>query len=193
MSEFDPLIPAHSSRPESTPLLSPSPKRAGPSFLSPRSPVPSQPTFLGRATSRPSSAGSNGSILRRIIDRASTPSQQSTRPTFPPPSLSTYSPLPFAPLSLRAKLGLLFSQTVSVLLSTVFLAGVVGWALTIEIKQKLPQWIWPTKGRTFPWDDDRYWRKEGKKVSKDPRDYARQVGMEIEEQVVETEDGYYLK
>lgn len=65
--------------------------------------------------------------------------------------------------------------------------------MTIEIKQKLPQWIWPTKGRTFPWDDDRYWRKEGKKVSKDPRDYARQVGMEIEEQVVETEDGYYLK
>lgn len=180
------------SRSEVTPLLSPSPRRASASrksFLSP----PLEPTFLGRTTSRPSSAGSN--ILRRlwVPGRASTPSKPLTRPTFPPPSLSTYSPLPFAPLSPRAKLTLFINQTISIALSTVFLAGVVAWALAVEIKQKLPQWIWPTKGETFPWDDDKYWRKEGRKVSKEPKDYARQVGMDIEDQVVETEDGYHLK
>jgi hypothetical protein len=53
--------------------------------------------------------------------------------------------------------------------------------------------VWPGKGKSFPWDDDKYWKKEGRKVSKDPRDYARQVGMDIEHQVVETEDGYLLK
>lgn len=193
--EYAPLASsANSSHSEITPLIAPSPQRAGSkSFISPRAGLPSQPSFLGRTTSRPSSAGSNGNILRRFIERASTPSQQSSRPTFPPPSLSTYSPLPFAPLTFRSKVGLFISQAFSVMLSTVFLAGVVGWALTIEAKQKLPQWIWPTKRKVFPWDDDKYWRKEGRKVSKEPRDYAHQVGLEIEDQVVETEDGYYLK
>jgi lysosomal acid lipase/cholesteryl ester hydrolase len=194
-SEFDPLAssPPNSSGSEYTPLIAPSPQRAGSkSFLSPPG-HSSSSSALGRKTRRPSSAGSNGNILRRFIQRATTPSQELARPTFPPPTLTTYHPLPFAPLTFNAKVALFFSQAASVAVSTVALAIVVGWALFIEVKQKLPQWIWPTKKKVFPWDNDAYWRKEGRKVSKEPRDYARQVGLDIEDQVVETEDGYYLK
>lgn len=151
----------------------------------------------GHNISRPSSAQSTSSsrnILRRIfIDRASTPSQHLSRPTFPPPSASTYSPRPPGPLSLTAKINLFINQSISVGLSTVFLAFVVSWAMAGETARRLPKWIWPGKGKKFPWDDDQYWRKEGRKISKDPRDYARQVGMDIEHQTVETEDGYLLK
>ena len=65
--------------------------------------------------------------------------------------------------------------------------------MSAELVKALPKWMRPIKAKTFPWDDDSYWRKEGRKVSKDPRDYARQVGMDIEHQTVETEDGYLLR
>jgi hypothetical protein len=94
---------------------------------------------------------------------------------------------------LTAKINLFINQSISVGLSTVFLAFVVSWAMAGETARRLPKWIWPGKGKKFPWDDDQYWRKEGRKISKDPRDYARQVGMDIEHQTVETEDGYLLK
>ena len=168
---------------ESVPLLSPTPQRFSNS--------------TGGPLSRPSSAQSTASgrgVLRRIfIDRATTPSQHLTRPTFPPPSLSTYSPQPHTPLTLWAKIDLVIVQTISVILSTFFLAFVVSWAIAVEVARGLPRWVWPDKPRKFPWDDEKYWRKEGKKVSKDPADYAHQVGMDIEHQTVETEDGYYLK
>jgi hypothetical protein len=166
---------------ETTPLLSPTPRHPG----------------QGVPISRPSSAQSttsNRGILRRIfIDRAGTPSQHLTRPTFPPPSLSTYSPIPPSPLSLLAKITLFINQTISILLSTFFLAFVVAWALAAEIAKGLPKWVWPDRPKKFPWDDEKYWRKEGRGVSKDPKAYARQIGMDIENQTVETEDGYYLR
>ncbi|EIW73046.1 hypothetical protein TREMEDRAFT_42161 [Tremella mesenterica DSM 1558] len=166
---------------ESVPLLAPTPRHAN-GFA----PI-----------SRPSSAASTSSnrgVLRRIfIDRATTPSQHLTRPTFPPPSLSTYAPQPHQPLTLWAKIDLILVQTMSVLMSTFFLAFVVGWAVAAEVAKAFPKWVWPDKPKHFPWDDEKYWRKEGRKVSKDPRDYARQVGMDIEHQTVETEDGYYLR
>jgi len=164
-------------REESAPLLAPTAMRPG----------------LSRSSSV-ASTSSNRGILRRIfIDRASSPSQHLSRPTFPPPSLSTYSPLPPSPLSLSAKINLFINQAISVILSTFFLAGVVLWATSVEIGRALPKWISSTSGKTFPWDDEKYWKKEGKKISKDPRDYALQVGMDIEHQVAETEDGYLLK
>ena len=162
---------------ENVPLLSPTPMRPG----------------LSRSSSA-ASTSSNRGILRRIfIDRAGTPSQHLTRPTFPPPSSSTYSPIPHRPLTLLAKINLFINQTISIVLSTFFLVFVVAWALTSEMARALPKWIRPVPAKKFPWDDDRYWRKEGKKISKEPRDYARQVGMDIENQTVETEDGYLLR
>lgn len=162
---------------ESTPLLAPTPQRPGVS-----------------RTPSTSSTGSNRGILRRIfIDRASSPNQHLVRPTFPPPSASTYSPLPPSPLTISSKLNLFINQSISIILSTWFLAFVVLWALSAEIARGLPRWVWPDRPKRFPWDDEKYWSKEGKKISKDPSEYARQVGMDIEHQVVETEDGYFLK
>ncbi|WVR04487.1 hypothetical protein IAU60_001491 [Kwoniella sp. DSM 27419] len=187
---FGSLSPSSRSRgrrgEESTPLLAPTPQYPGMNHGS-----------GGPGLSRSSSAASNSSsrgILRRIfIDRAGTPSQHLSRPTFPPPSLSTYSPLPPSPLTLGAKINLFINQAISVTLSTYFLIFVVLWAFSAECAKALPKWVWPDKPRNFPWDDEKYWRKEGKKVSKDPADYAKQVGMDIEHQTVETDDGYYLK
>jgi lysosomal acid lipase/cholesteryl ester hydrolase len=62
-----------------------------------------------------------------------------------------------------------------------------------ELSRILPRWLSSSEAKKFPWDDERYWKKEGRKISKEPRDYARQVGMDIENQTVETEDGYYLR
>lgn len=162
---------------ENVPLLAPTPMRPG----------------LSRSSSA-ASTSSNRGILRRIfIDRATTPSQHLTRPTFPPPSLSTYAPQPPSPLTLTAKINLFINQGISIALSTVFLAFVVSWAMSVEVARALPRWIWPGPGKKFPWDDEKYWKKEGRKISKEPRDYALQVGMDIENQVVETEDGYHLR
>lgn len=155
-------------------------------------PNPIRPS-LSRASSAASTASNRGILRRIFIDRSSTPSQHLTRPTFPPPSLSTYTPMSPAPLSLWAKLNLLFIQTVSVILSTYFLILVVLWAVAAELAKWLPKWIWPNRPRKFPWDDEEYWKKEGRTVSKDPAFYAKQVGMDIEHQTVETDDGYYLK
>ncbi|OWT37789.1 lipid particle protein [Cryptococcus neoformans var. grubii Br795] len=155
-------------------------------------PIPLRPS-LSRASSAASTASNRGILRRIFIDRSTTPSQHLTRPTFPPPSLSTYSPMSPAPLSLWAKLNLLFVQTTSIILSTYFLVLVVLWAVAAEMAKCLPKWIWPERPRKFPWDDEEYWKKEGKTVSKDPAFYAKQVGMDIEHQTVETEDGYYLK
>lgn len=65
--------------------------------------------------------------------------------------------------------------------------------MSMETLRALPKWIRPGKVQKFPWDDEKYWRKEGRKISKEPRDYALQVGMDIENQTVETEDGYLLR
>lgn len=164
---------------ERTPLLAPTPLYA-------------QGPGVSRSSSA-SSTRSNRGILRRIfIDRATTPSQHLTRPTFPPPSMSTYSPQPPSPLTISSKINLFINQAISVILSTFFLACIVIWALSAELARGFPKSVWRDRPRSFPWDDDRYWKKEGKKVSKDPSDYASQVGMEIEHQTVETEDGYFL-
>ncbi|KAK8844816.1 hypothetical protein IAR55_006666 [Kwoniella newhampshirensis] len=165
---------------ESAPLLAPTPQ------------YPDRPG-LSRSSSAASSSSNRGILRRIFIDRATTPSQHLTRPTFPPPSLSTYSPIPPSPLSLSSKINLFINQLVSVVLSTFFLVFVVGWALTAEAARCLPRWVWPDRPKNFPWDKEEYWKKEGKKISKDPTDYARQVGMDIEHQTLETEDGYYLK
>ncbi len=173
-----PLFDSRERGEERTPLLVPTPQY----FARPG---------LSRSSSNESSSSNRGILRRIFIDRASTPTQHLTRPAFPPPSLSTYSPHPPSPLTLSSKINLFINQSISAALSTVFLAFVVSWALTAEIARGLPKWVWPGKPQRFPWDDEKYW-KEGK-VSKDPSDYARQVGMEIEHHRVETDDGYFLK
>lgn len=173
---------------EQMPLLSPQPQRAaklnGGGLAAPAGP------------SRPNSATSDRSgrgILRRIfIDRVGTPSQHLLRPTFPPLSLTTYTS-EHAPMTIYEHVKLCIGQTISMGISTVFLLCVVVWALAIETLQAVPKWLRRSKVKTYAWDDDSKWRKLDKKVSKEPQYYARQIGMDIENQTVETEDGYRLR
>lgn len=85
------------------------------------------------------------------------------------------------------------NQVISFGLSTIFLSGVVVWALAAEAIHAIPRYLNPQRLPKYVWDDDKYWRREGAKISKFPRDYARQIGLDIEDQTVETEDGYLLK
>lgn len=138
--------------------------------------------------------GSRSTLLRRVfIDRSASPTQHLLRPTFPPPSLSTYTPRSPKPMSPFEKINLFVWQSFSLFISTIFLAGVVTWAVSTDLKQQIPRMLkGKKKKKTFPWDDEKYWRKN-EKVSKDPRDYALAVGMDMENQTIETEDGYYLR
>jgi len=108
-------------------------------------------------------------------------------------SLTSYSPVPHTPMTLWEHVRLAFNQLVSFGLSTFFLLGVVMWAMAAEALYAIPNFFKRVKAPKYEWDDDRYWRREGKKISKEPRDYARQIGLDIENQTVETEDGYYLR
>ncbi|BEI82820.1 hypothetical protein CcaverHIS002_0306880 [Cutaneotrichosporon cavernicola] len=166
---------------ENVPLLAPMPRLA----------VPVAPL------SRPGTAASDRSgrgILRRIfIDRIGTPSQHLLRPTFPPVSLTTYSPVPVTPMSRWEWVRLAVRQTFSFVVSTFFLACVTMWAFGAEAIMLLPTWLNPPVKPTYDWDDDEHWRKADATVSKEPQFYARQIGMDIENQTVETEDGFHLR
>lgn len=146
------------------------------------------------ASSRAPSPDPGRSLLRRVfIDRSASPTQHLLRPTFPPPSLSTYAPRSPKPMTFLAKCQLFLSQFISLVISTIFLSGVVLWAVATDLRHQIPRMLrGKRKKRTFPWDDEQYWRTN-EKVSKDPRDYARAIGMDMENQQIETEDGYYLR
>jgi hypothetical protein len=168
-------------RAEDVPLLAPMPRLAAPAAP------------LSRTGSAASDRSGRGILRRIFIDRIGTPSQHLLRPTFPPVSLSTYSPVPVTPMSYWDWVRLGVRQTISFVISTFFLAGVVLWAFAAEALMLLPTWLNPPKKPTYAWDDDKYWRKADAKVSKEPQYYARQIGMDIENQTVETEDGFYLR
>lgn len=91
------------------------------------------------------------------------------------------------------RIHLVMIQTTSFIVSTTFLMGVVAYAIGSDILHQAPRLLRGKRRKpTFPWDDEKYWRKN-EKVSKYPKDYARAIGMDIEDQTVETEDGYYLR
>jgi hypothetical protein len=96
-------------------------------------------------------------------------------------------------MSLWDHVRLAFNQAVSFGLSTFFLLGVVIYAMTVEAVYAIPTLLRPSKDPKYAWDNDKYWRREGKKISKEPKDYAQQIGLDIENQTVETEDGYFLR
>lgn len=173
--------------PESVPLLAPTPKLATEGVGSAVRPA------ISRTASAQSDRSSRGILRRIFIDRIGTPSQHLVRPTFPPLSLTTYEPVPYKPMSMLDHIKLMIGQTISFGISTVFLAGVVLWAFGAEALKILPNWLSPPKLKKYDWDDDAHWRKADAKVSKEPQYYARQIGMDIENQTIETEDGFYLR
>lgn len=80
--------------------------------------------------------------------------------------------------------------------SAAFLILIVVWALGARGLGAGIKWLRGVKrdGRRREWEDDENRRKyEGEKVVKDIRYYARNCGFDVEEQEVETKDGYLLK
>lgn len=94
-------------------------------------------------------------------------------------------------LSFEDRISLFFLQLLSVPISSLFLLLVVGWALLADLSRRLPKWLRPVQPASFPWDDTEKWKNE--KCVKDVRYYARAVGMDIVDEEVETDDGYYLR
>lgn len=170
---------------EDIPLLAPMPRLGG--IFNSTTPA------MSRSASAQSTASSRGILRRIFIDRFGTPSQHLLRPTFPPLSLSTYTPVPVTPMTYWEHVVLIIRQTISFGISTFFLAGVVLWAFGAEALNIVPRWLRRPKAHIYPWDNDVHWRKADIKVSKEPQYYARQIGMDIENQTVETEDGFYLR
>ncbi|CDZ98439.1 Triglyceride lipase-cholesterol esterase [Phaffia rhodozyma] len=131
-----------------------------------------------------------------LIERPTTPQISSSsifqRPYTPPPPV-TVSKGPLAFLSaLRSRLDLFALQTGSLILSSIFLAGVVTYALTAAFfKKTLPSWFWKKTPPSFEWDEATRWKDEV--ITNDPAYYARQVGFDLENLVVETEDGFLLR
>lgn len=152
------------------------------------------PTPVRAPLSRSSSTSSTRSYLRLFIDRVVTPTQHLLRPTFPGLA-PTYHGAPHRPLSRWEKARLFVNQAFSMVISTAFLLAVVVYALIVEIYQFGPKVVRRLLGidrdKMYDWDDAKHWKKE--KVTKDPKDYARNCGMEIEEQTIVTDDGFYLR
>jgi len=70
--------------------------------------------------------------------------------------------------------------------------GVVIFALIHKfIFLTLPRFFHPRPKQTFEWDEPEKWKKE--KIINDPKYYAQNAGVELEETTVESEDGFYLK
>lgn len=54
-----------------------------------------------------------------------------------------------------------------IILLIYFFVFVVLWVVVVEVVKCLLKWIWLERLRKFLWDDEEYWKKEGKMVSKD--------------------------
>lgn len=93
--------------------------------------------------------------------------------------------------TLYSRIRLFFLQLYTNALSTVFLLGIVIWALSsrsLSALLNIRNW-----GSAYErdWDKPDKWKDE--KLTKDLKYYAESCGYKIIDQTIETEDGYYLK
>lgn len=71
-------------------------------------------------------------------------------------------------------------------------SGVVIFALLNKLLfLTIPRFFYPRAPQVFDWDEPEKWKKE--KIVNDPQYYAQNAGLELEETIVESEDGFYLK
>lgn len=110
------------------------------------------------------------------------------------PSTARAGPVPAPTLFSRVRL--FFLQLFSNSASAGFLILIVVWALSSRALVAAGKFVsgQRTDRSRRPWDTDEQKRKyESEKVVKDIQYYARNCGFDIEEQEVETKDGYLLK
>jgi len=90
-----------------------------------------------------------------------------------------------------ARVRLLASQTLSLIISSFFLTFVVIWAFFHRLRKAVPAWIRREQPKVYTWDRPEHREKES--VVNDIGYYARQVGLDIVDEEVETADGYLLR
>jgi hypothetical protein len=91
--------------------------------------------------------------------------------------------------SVRNKISLCFSQSLSFIVSSFCLILVVAWALLAFIPALIRDAR--KKREVFEWDDHAKYRKE--RNTHDVKYYAREAGFNIVDEDVETEDGFLLR
>lgn len=80
------------------------------------------------------------------------------------------------------------AQFAAAFASGVCLCVVVSWACASQLRLKIKRWNRPGRSPR-EWDLP----QTGEKHTKDLGHYAREVGMDIEEDVAITDDGFYLR
>ncbi|KAG8957210.1 hypothetical protein FRC03_010370 [Tulasnella sp. 419] len=117
-----------------------------------------------------------------------------------PPSKSNACPKPFIEPthtrtsltpSLWTKSELFVGQLISFLISSFLLVIVVAWAGIDRLFHSIPRLWRPRTRQKYDWDDAM--RKGREKVSTEVNLYAREVGLDIEDETALTEDGFYLR
>lgn len=93
--------------------------------------------------------------------------------------------------SIKSNFWLWFTQAFSFLISTLFLAFVVVWAVVSSIRASLYAWLKGTPRQEFEWDQKD--KSTGEKSTRDVQYYARQAGFDVVDEEVETNDGFLLK
>ncbi|KAG8889078.1 Mannose-6-phosphate isomerase [Tulasnella sp. 332] len=114
-----------------------------------------------------------------IVDR--------TRRAFPPPLHRRWISCPWTFWS-RAKFSA--TQAFAALVSSACLCVVVSWAFVRELRLSIRGWINPKKRPAYEWDVP---RKTKERYTKDLGYYAREVGLDIIDEVAETDDGFLLR
>lgn len=91
--------------------------------------------------------------------------------------------------SIRNRISLWFTQSFSFIVSSFFLGLVVGWALLASFPTLIRDYR--KDKEVFEWDNHEKYKNE--KNTQDVRYYAREVGFDIVDEEVETEDGFLLR
>jgi hypothetical protein len=76
-------------------------------------------------------------------------------------------------------------------ISSTFLVVVVAWAILLSLPRTVIGYFRGRKEETYAWDDPDKWHHE--QPTTDPRYYAQQVGLDIVESTIQTEDGFLIR
>jgi hypothetical protein len=96
---------------------------------------------------------------------------------------------PYGPVD---KLWLWWNKLSSFVISSSFLILVVLYASCVRIAAVIPKMFKGSKPHVYAWDEHAK-QREREKVVKDIGYYARQCGYDIQDETVETQDGYFLR
>ncbi|KAG9017389.1 hypothetical protein FRB93_007503 [Tulasnella sp. JGI-2019a] len=109
------------------------------------------------------------------------------RCAFPP---SSHRRWPASPWTFWSRVRFSTAQFFAALVSGCCLCAVVSWACLKEVKLAFERMLNPQRRSVYKWD---VLRPTKEKHTKDPGYYAREVGLDITDDIAETDDGYLLR